>query len=129
MAVNLHLMSATGSDTGVENFQSPAEPPLTVFDIELDWDRHRAKRASRDIRLSALEFKLLRFLMLAPKRIFSREEIIAAVWPSNIHVGPRTVDVHIASLRKALDIPRTPNPLRTIRGRGYSLDVEAGAAP
>lgn len=83
------------------------------------------RRAAQPLRLSCLELKLLRFLMMQPRRIFSREEIIAGVWPAGIHVGRRTVDVHMASLRRALDMPPYPNPLRTVGGRGYALDPES----
>jgi two-component system phosphate regulon response regulator PhoB len=96
--------------------------PMFVFDIELDWEHHRIRRGDRDIHLSALETRLLRFLMEAPRRVFTREELVQGVWPAGITVGPRTVDVHIASLRKALSIPHAPNPVRTVRGRGYSFD-------
>lgn len=116
--------SGLPSDRWRDDYSNHTDASLSVFDLELDWSRHRARRGSRPLRLSCLEFKLLRFLMLQPTRIFSREEIIEAVWPSGIHIGLRTVDVHIASLRRALDIPSCPNPLRTVRGRGYSLDPE-----
>lgn len=97
---------------------------MFVFDVELDWDQHRIRRQMREIHLSALETRLLRFLMEEPRRLFSREELMKGVWPAGITVGPRTVDVHIASLRKALTIPGAPNPVRTVRGRGYSFDME-----
>ena len=96
--------------------------PIIVGDIELDWNRHRIKRGSRDIHLSTLDLRLLRFLMEKPSRIFSRDEILKGVWPRGINVGARTVDVHIAALRRALSAASVPDPVRTVRGRGYSLD-------
>ncbi len=102
---------------------------LVVFDIELDWRRHRIKRASQDIHLSTLDLRLLRFLMMEPSRVFSRDEILKGVWPHGINVGLRTVDVHIAALRKALGTPSAPNPVRTVRGRGYSLDPGDRTSP
>jgi two-component system phosphate regulon response regulator PhoB len=98
---------------------------LTVRDIELDWNRHRLKRGSRNVRLSTLDLSLLRFLMGDPSRVFSREEILKGVWPDGINVGVRTVDVHIAALRRALDVSSAPNPVRTVRGRGYALDFDS----
>jgi two-component system phosphate regulon response regulator PhoB len=95
---------------------------LIVCDIELDWARHRIRRGSLDLHLSTLDFRLLHFLMSEPSRVFSREEILKGVWPRGINVGARTVDVHIATLRKALHVESRPNPVRTVRGRGYSLD-------
>lgn len=96
---------------------------ILVFDVELDWDHHRIRRGDRDVYLSTLEARLLRFLMEQPRRVFSREELMKGVWPAGITVGPRTVDVHIASLRKALAAPEAPSPLRTVRGRGYAFDL------
>jgi two-component system phosphate regulon response regulator PhoB len=112
--------------TSIEEPVQHTAAPLTVHDIELDWHRHRLKRGSRDVRLSTLELSLLRFLMTEPSRVFSREEILKGVWPRGINVGARTVDVHIAALRKALAVPSAPSPLRTVRGRGYSLDFDRG---
>ncbi len=98
------------------------EPILRYFDIGLDWRTHRATRAQRPIHLSTMDLRLLRFLMLAPEQVFTREEILDHVWPKGVHVCDRTVDVHMAALRKALHVPHQPDPVRTVRGRGYSLD-------
>jgi two-component system phosphate regulon response regulator PhoB len=112
------------SETVAGTHTHHTQGPMFVFDVELDWDQHRIRRQMREIHLSALETRLLRFLMEEPRRLFSREELMKGVWPAGITVGPRTVDVHIASLRKALTIPGAPNPVRTVRGRGYSFDME-----
>jgi two-component system phosphate regulon response regulator PhoB len=98
------------------------ETTLRYLDIELDWRTHRVTRAQHPIHLSTLDLKLLRFLMLAPGQVFMRDEILERVWPKGVHVCDRTVDVHMAALRKALHIPNHPDPVRTVRGRGYSLD-------
>jgi two-component system phosphate regulon response regulator PhoB len=116
------LSAGSPSETSSQEPAYHTTAPLTVHDIELDWDKHRLKRGSRDVRLSTLDLSLLRFLMIEPSRVFSREEILKGVWPRGINVGARTVDVHIAALRKALDVSSAPNPVRTVRGRGYSLD-------
>jgi two-component system phosphate regulon response regulator PhoB len=97
---------------------------LRFADVELDWLTHRVRKGGRLLHLSALHMKLLRFLMLSPTRVFTRSEILRSVWPQGVFVSERTVDVHMAALRKALDVPGQPNPVRTVRGRGYSLDDE-----
>jgi two-component system phosphate regulon response regulator PhoB len=60
--------------------------------------------------------------MVSPGRVFSREQLLDAVWGSNVYVDERTVDVHIGRLRKALDIGNSSDPIRTVRGSGYAFD-------
>jgi len=110
-----------------QNPNAHTNASLVVCDIELDWNRHRIKRGCHKIHLSTLDLRLLRFLMAEPSRVFSREDILKGVWPQGINVGLRTVDVHIAALRRALGISGAPNPVRTVRGRGYSLDFDNSA--
>jgi two-component system phosphate regulon response regulator PhoB len=103
--------------------QNFVDASLRFLDIELDWLAHRVIRGGRLLHLSTLHVRLLRFLMLSPTRVFTRSEILQNVWPQDVFVLERTVDVHIAVLRKALDVPGRTNPVRTVRGRGYSLDA------
>lgn len=63
--------------------------------------------------------------MRHPGRVFSREQLLDAVWGRDLHVEPRTVDVHILRLRKAVNGPGEANIIRTVRSAGYALDVEA----
>ena len=63
--------------------------------------------------------------MQHPGRVFSREQLLDAVWGSDVYVEARTVDVHIGRLRKALNVQDGEDPIRTVRSAGYSLDVEA----
>ena len=95
---------------------------LRFMDIELDWRAHRVRRGQRSIHLSTLDLRILRFLMLAPTRVFTRDEILQGVWPRGVFVTERTVDVHMAALRKALSDADGTTPVRTVRGRGYSID-------
>jgi len=111
-----------GAGSHLPENDPPTEETLRFMDIELHWRAHRVRRGVRLIHLSTLEMQLLRFLMLSPNRVFTRDEILRGVWPHGIFVTERTVDVHIAGLRRALHDPNGPNPLRTVRGRGYSLD-------
>ena len=60
--------------------------------------------------------------MERPGRVYSREQLLDAVWGQDIYVEPRTVDVHIRRLRKAINAPSEPDLIRTVRSAGYSLD-------
>jgi len=94
---------------------------LEVGDIRLDSETRRVTRAGREITLSALEFRLLAVLMERPGRVLSREWLLDRIWGRDIHVETRTVDVHMARLRKALRGDGGDDPLRTVRGVGYAL--------
>jgi len=95
---------------------------LTAGDIELDRERRRVSRGGREIPLGPTEFRLLEFLMQSPGRVFSREQLLDGVWGREVYIDERTVDVHVGRLRKALNRGRAVDPIRTVRGSGYSLD-------
>ncbi|MBL4646163.1 MAG: phosphate regulon transcriptional regulatory protein PhoB [Hyphomicrobiales bacterium] len=95
---------------------------LQSGDIELDRETHRVHRASRELQLGPTEFKLLEFFMQSPDRVFSREQLLDGVWGHDVYVDERTVDVHVGRLRKAINKGRAKDPIRTVRGSGYSLD-------
>jgi two-component system phosphate regulon response regulator PhoB len=101
-----------------------AKSKLTFHDIELDLVTHRVYRNGRLVQLGPTEFRLLEFFVQHPRRVFSREELLDSVWGPNIHVEPRTVDVHIRRLRKAINAPGELDLVRTVRAAGYALDVE-----
>lgn len=96
---------------------------LVVGDIEIDKSGHRVRRNGVDIKLGPTEYKLLDHLAQYPGRVFSREQLLDAVWGADVYVEMRTVDVHVGRLRKALNQPDQPNPIRTVRSAGYSLEV------
>jgi two-component system, OmpR family, phosphate regulon response regulator PhoB len=95
---------------------------LTAGDMELDRETHRVRRGGRELHLGPTEFRLLEFLMQSPGRVFSREHLLNAVWGHDVYIDERTVDVHVGRLRKAINMPRQPDPIRTVRGAGYSFD-------
>jgi two-component system, OmpR family, phosphate regulon response regulator PhoB len=99
---------------------------LSWRDLTLDQDAHRVSRAGRPLHLGPTEYRLLEFLMQHPGRVFSREQVLDAVWGRDIHVEPRTVDVHIRRLRKALNGPGEEDVIRTVRSAGYALDSDPG---
>ena len=101
-----------------------AEDRVRRGDILIDRVAHRVKRGSSEVHLGPTEFRLLDYLMQHPGRVFSREQLLDAVWGSDVYVEARTVDVHIGRLRKALGATDDSDPIRTVRSAGYSLDLE-----
>jgi two-component system phosphate regulon response regulator PhoB len=85
----------------------------------------RRSNAVPTIHLGPTEFRLLEFFIQHPRRVFSREELLDAVWGPDIHVEPRTVDVHIRRLRKSINGEGELDLIRTVRAAGYALDTEA----
>ena len=98
---------------------------LQFEDLTMDLAAHRVRRRGRDIHLGPTEFRLLRYLMEHQGRVFSREQLLDMVWGQDVYVEPRTVDVHIRRLRKAINAPSETDLIRTVRSAGYSLDREA----
>ncbi len=101
-----------------------AEDKVVAGDITMDRVSHRVKRGEREVHLGPTEFRILDHLMQHPGRVFSREQLLDAVWGSDVYVEARTVDVHIGRLRKALMVGTESDPIRTVRSAGYALDVE-----
>nr|WP_026379821.1 phosphate regulon transcriptional regulator PhoB [Afifella pfennigii] len=97
---------------------------LAAGDIELDRETLRVFRGGREIHLGPTEFRLLEFLMRSPGRVFTREQLLNGVWGRDVYVDERTVDVHIGRLRKAINRGRMRDPIRTVRGAGYSLNEQ-----
>lgn len=96
---------------------------LTFSDIKMDLSTHKVTRADNEVHLGPTEFKLLRHFMEHPKRVFTREQLLDAIWGNDIYVELRTVDVHIRRLRKALEVNAGMEDLiRTVRSAGYALD-------
>ena len=102
-----------------------AEDRVRHGDLVIDRAAHRVKRGAREVHLGPTEFRLLDYLIQHPGRVFSREQLLDAVWGSDVYVEARTVDVHIGRLRKALNEAQEEDPIRTVRSAGYSLDLEA----
>ena len=101
---------------------SSSEELLQFSDISMDLVSHRVRRDDQELHLGPTEFRLLRHLMEHPGRVFSREQLLDAVWGPDVYVEPRTVDVHVRRLRKALNADDLGDPIRTVRSAGYSLD-------
>ncbi len=101
---------------------------LSAGDLDLDRETRRVRRAGRDIHLGPTEFRLLEFLMERPGRVFSRAQLLDGVWGISVEIDERTVDVHVGRLRKSLSRGRERDPVRTVRGAGYSFDETFGKA-
>ena len=93
-----------------------------IDDLVMDLAAHRVRRDGREVHLGPTEFRLLRHLMEHQGRVFSREQLLDVVWGRDVYVEPRTVDVHIRRLRKALNVDEETDPIRTVRSAGYALD-------
>ena len=94
---------------------------ISVGDMEIDTKAHRVSRAKQELHLGPTEFRLLEHFMRRPGQVFSREQLLDAVWGHDVYVEARTVDVHIGRLRKALKMPGRKDPIRTVRSAGYAL--------
>jgi two-component system phosphate regulon response regulator PhoB len=95
---------------------------LTYGGLVMDLASHRVTRGGRACHLGPTEYRLLRFLMEHPGRVYSREQLLDAVWGRDIYVEQRTVDVHIRRLRRAINGPDEEDLIRTVRSAGYALD-------
>lgn len=96
---------------------------LVFADIQMDQGMHKVSRGDMALDLAPTEFRLLRHFMQFPGRVFSREQLLDSVWGREKDVEPRTVDVHIRRLRKALNANGDSDVIRTVREVGYALDL------
>jgi two-component system phosphate regulon response regulator PhoB len=100
---------------------------LAYADIEMDIVSHKVKRGGDTIQLGPTEFRLLKHFLEHPGRVFSRERLLDSVWGHDSYIEPRTVDVHIRRLRKAINLGGKSDIIRTVRSAGYALDNEGRA--
>jgi DNA-binding response OmpR family regulator len=98
-------------------------PVLEVGDVRLDPAAHRVSRGGVLIPLTPREFALLHYFMARPGEVVSRTDCIEHVWDAHYDGLSNVVDVHVASLRRKLDLPGRPAPIETVRGVGYRLSV------
>jgi two-component system phosphate regulon response regulator PhoB len=96
---------------------------IQVGDIHLDPVAHKVRRRGEVLQLGPTEYRLLKFFMESPGRVFSRNQLLDGVWGTGSDIELRTVDVHIRRLRKAIEIPGAEDPIRTVRSAGYSLEA------
>jgi two-component system, OmpR family, phosphate regulon response regulator PhoB len=96
---------------------------LKVGDIELNRDAMLVLRQGTSVHLGPTDYRLLEFFMLSPGRVFTRRQLLNGVWGSEVYIDERSVDVHIGRLRKALLQGWQSDPIRTVRGAGYSFEA------
>ena len=94
---------------------------LEFEDLSLDRVEKRVFRNNLEIKLGPTEFRLLEFFLMNPKRVYSRDQILENVWPNNVNVESRTIDVHIRRLRQSINLDGKKELIRTVRSSGYSL--------
>ena len=111
-----HLRALLDSDRREE-----VEGVVAYADIEMNTVTYQVRRNGRSVRLSPTEFKLLRRFMQRPEQVISRDELRTAAWADAAYVGPRTIDVHVGRLRRALKSPCGSDLIRTVRSVDYAL--------
>jgi two-component system phosphate regulon response regulator PhoB len=95
---------------------------IEAGDMKLDPVAHRVERRGRQLQIGPTEYRLLKFFMEHPRRVFSRSQLLDAVWGTGSEIEERTVDVHIRRLRKAIALDNNRDPIRTVRSAGYALE-------
>lgn len=108
-------------EAALKRHDRPEPEILSCAGVELNLVSLRAFRDRRELHLGPIEFRLLRQLLREPTRVFSREQLAGAAWQKSVYVGSRTVDVHVARLRRALNQGTSHKLIRTARGMGYAL--------
>ena len=108
-----------------------AEPPpegektVEIGKLRIDPTSYRVTRAGKAVPLSTLEFKLLHFLAARPNRVFTRDQLLDAVWGADRFVTPRSIDVYVRRLREKIENdPENPSHLKTMRGAGYMFETK-----
>jgi DNA-binding response OmpR family regulator len=103
--------------------RTPSDKTIRLGDLAINVETFSVTKRGSALNLSATEFKLLLFLVQRRGRVFSREQLLDAVWKEEAFVEPRTVDVHIRRLRTQIeDDAANPSHLRTRRGIGYYVE-------
>lgn len=97
---------------------------LNAEGLSIDLAGHRVHAHGHPVVLGPTEFKLLRFFMSRPERVWSRAQLLDRVWGGNVYVEERTVDVHIRRLRKALSESGYDRFVQTVRGAGYRFSIQ-----
>lgn len=101
---------------------APHRIDLESGSIAINLVEHKVTVDGKSVKLGPTEYRLLKFFLENPGRVYSREVLMARVWARSLNVESRTVDVHVRRLRKTLMDAGSPDPIRTVRGAGYALD-------
>lgn len=98
---------------------------ISAGSIKLDTAGHRVLAGGEEIKLGPTEYRLLKFFVTHPERVYSRTQLLDSVWGANVYVEERTVDVHVRRLRKALAEAHGAHYIQTVRGAGYRFSTRA----
>ena len=120
LRISALLRRVRGGDDG------DGAPRLRYRDLEMDEDRHQVWRAGREVLLSPTEFRLLRYFLLNPDRVLSKQQILDHVWQYDFNGEDNVVETYVSYLRRKLEDPE-PRLLRTVRGFGYVLRADDAA--
>ena len=119
---------AADAASGRRRTEPVGETPRVIESrgLTIDPSSYRVSHDGSPVTLSTLEFRLLYYLATRPNRVFSRDQLLEAVWGAQRYVTPRTVDVHVRRLREHMeDQPEAPVYLTTVRGFGYRFELAA----
>ena len=103
------------------------EARLEVGDIEMDLVAHKVRRGGEPVHLGPTEYRLMRFLMENPGRVFPRDRLIQRIWGDESEIQEKTINVSIRRLREALNAGGRADVIRAVRSAGYMLDVSGEA--
>ena len=121
------LAAAVAGAGGYPTLGMVREPPALIESEVLALRAATPRSFAVNVIPAATEYRLLEHLMGNPGRVYSREQLLDRVWGSDVYVDERTVDVHVGRLRKAINRGRQQDPIRTVRGAGYSFDEQFAA--
>ena len=108
--------------------EPPADSPrvIEIGKLAIDPASYRVSHSGKPVPLSTLEFRLLYYLASRPNRVFTRDQLLDAVWGTDRFVTPRSVDVYVRRLREKIEgDPENPVHLKTVRGAGYLFETRA----
>jgi two-component system phosphate regulon response regulator PhoB len=105
---------------------SASDERVELAGLVLDQAGHRVLASGHPVSLGPTEYRLLRFLMTHPDRVYARSQLLDRVWGGNVYVEERTVDVHVRRLRKALEPSGFDRFVQTVRGAGYRFSIQEG---
>lgn len=100
-----------------------ANETFSAGSLKIDTVGHRVFAGDEEVSLGPKEYRLLKFLVTHPERVYSRAQLLDRVWGANVYVEERTVDVHIRRLRKALESHQADRFIQTVRGAGYRFSA------
>ncbi|MGN7733671.1 winged helix-turn-helix transcriptional regulator [Ensifer sp. 22564] len=123
-----YLLSLVQGDTNARRLTAERGAEIAFGIFRMEAERRTVVYGNEQVQLGPIEFKILRCMLEKPGRVFSRLELIDAVWPPTLYVQPRTVDVHVGHLRRSLHRLAGRTFIRTVRSSGYAIEMEECSA-